>query len=360
MSLPGGELALASQWRKRLRHCDGRDLPQKLRGIQHHPERHSIGTEVPHGEFHPNAAPMTFPRQIIPGRYWLLTRRCSGRKFFLHPDSDTHGAFTYCLAEAVSRTDIEVMGYVAMSNHYHAVVRDPKGHLPKFLEHLNKFTARVLNKKLKRKGLYWEAEPANAAHLVLASDVMRKLVYTLVNPVAAHLVERVEDWPGACSYSASLSGETIEAERPRFYFRQKGKMPERISLKLTRPPGFAHLTEEGWARHLESEITREEERFREERLRQGRTVLGRAAVLAASPLDEPKTPEIPEQLHPEVACKNRIVRNRALQALKAFRRAHEAARLRIVAKELDTIFPYGTYKMRLTGLNCAGPPTATE
>lgn len=299
---------------------------------------------------------MTFPRQIIEGRYWLLTRRCVERKELLHPDDPTNEAFTYCLAEAVQRTDVEVMGYVAMSNHYHAVVRDPQGQLPKFMEHLNKFTARVLNKKLKRLGIYWEAEPAGAAHLVQASDVMRKLLYTLMNPVAANLVERVADWPGACSYDASLSGKPIEVARPRFYFRQTGKMPERLSLNLTRPPGFAHLTDEGWARHLEAVVTLEEERFRRERFAQGRTVLGREAVLAASPFDVPKTPAPSGQLRPEVACKNRAVRIRALKDLKAFRCAHEVARLKVVAKEFDVVFPHGTYKMRLTGLNCAGPP----
>lgn len=299
---------------------------------------------------------MSRPRQIKKGRCWLLTRRCEGRKFSLHPDADTNEAFTFCLAESAKRTEIEVIGYVAMSNHYHAVVRDPQGQMPKFLEHLNKFTARVLNKKLKRTGILWEAEPAGAAHLVQDSDVMRKLVYTLVNPVASDLVDRVADWPGACSYSASLSGGTIEVNRPRFYFSKRGRLPEQLSLKLARPPGFSHLTEEDWARYLEAKVTRREAQLRRKRFWLGRKVLGREAILATSPLDVPKTPEPPCRLRPEVACKDRRRRIRALKDLKAFRLAHEAARLKLQAKELDVIFPYGTYKMRLMGLRCASPP----
>ncbi len=299
---------------------------------------------------------MAFPRPIIDGRCWLLTRRCKDRKHFLHPDDETNEAFTYCLAEAVRRTDIEVMGFVAMSNHYHAVVRDPKGQMPKLLEHLNKFTARVMNVKLGQTGSFWEAEQANAAHLVRRADVLSKLIYTLMNPVASHLVERVSEWPGACSYAASLSGATIEAERPRFYFSQKGIMPKRLSLKLTRPPGFEALTQEGWARYLEGKVTEEEERFREERQRTGKTVLGREAVLASSPFDVSTSYEAPGQLRPTVACQDSGLRTRALKALKCFRRAHEAARLRAAAKEADVVFPYGTYKMRLIGMNCAGPP----
>ena len=38
---------------------------------------------------------MTLPRQVVPGRDYMITRRCSERRFFLRPDDDTNDAF-YC------------------------------------------------------------------------------------------------------------------------------------------------------------------------------------------------------------------------------------------------------------------------
>ena len=64
---------------------------------------------------------MTAPRSIVPGHTYLLTRRCSERRFFLRPDERTTGIFLYCLAEAAERFGIRVLAWMAMSNHYHAV-----------------------------------------------------------------------------------------------------------------------------------------------------------------------------------------------------------------------------------------------
>jgi putative transposase len=81
---------------------------------------------------------VTAPRQIVPGRYWMVTRRCTQRQFLLRPSSITNAYFEYCLALAAKRSGVQVIAYLAMSNHYHAVVFDPLGQLPVFLECVNK------------------------------------------------------------------------------------------------------------------------------------------------------------------------------------------------------------------------------
>ena len=51
---------------------------------------------------------MTQPREVLPGQFYLLTRRCTQRQFLLRPDPDTNNAFTYCLAVAAQKYDIDV------------------------------------------------------------------------------------------------------------------------------------------------------------------------------------------------------------------------------------------------------------
>src|SRR5437868_13389866 len=95
-------------------------------------------------------AAVSLPRPIIPGHVYLVTRRCSERRFFLRPGAQTNDAFRYCLAVAAARFGIEIIGFVAMSNHYHAVVRDPRGRLPDFTCLFHKLLAKVLNVRWKR------------------------------------------------------------------------------------------------------------------------------------------------------------------------------------------------------------------
>ena len=61
---------------------------------------------------------MILPRQVVPGYDYLITRRCSERRFFLRPDDDTNNAYIYCLALAAMRANVQVSYSVAMSNHH--------------------------------------------------------------------------------------------------------------------------------------------------------------------------------------------------------------------------------------------------
>ena len=85
------------------------------------------------------------PRQILPGSTYLVTRRCTKRQFLLKPSKRTNRVFLYCLAHACEVTGVQVHAVTVMSNHYHAVVTDPEGRLPKFAELLNKYVAKCQN-----------------------------------------------------------------------------------------------------------------------------------------------------------------------------------------------------------------------
>src|SRR5438477_220203 len=52
---------------------------------------------------------MSLPRLIVPGRIYMITRRCSERRFFLRPDPETNNAFVYCLALAAQTYGVKVI-----------------------------------------------------------------------------------------------------------------------------------------------------------------------------------------------------------------------------------------------------------
>ena len=61
---------------------------------------------------------MSVPREVVPARFYMITRRCTQRQFLLRPDRATNNNFLYCLAEAAARFEIDVLLPSALSNHH--------------------------------------------------------------------------------------------------------------------------------------------------------------------------------------------------------------------------------------------------
>lgn len=297
---------------------------------------------------------MTVARQVVPGRTYFMSRRCTQRQLLLRPDPGVEQIYLYCLGEAAERYGISLHGYKAMSNHQHVIFRDNRGNFPDFIAHLDKMIAKAMNARLGRWENFWASEPPNVVHLVEADDRFAKLVYLLANPVADHLVERVSDWPGASSFPLHLSGRTKTVERPRGFFRPNGPMPDEVTLTLERPDGFEALSESEWAAKVHDAVREKEDQARAERATNGSRVLGRKAVLRALPTDIPTTFAPRRALRPHVACRNKERRRHELRALMAFRAERGRALARLRRGERDVVFPYGTFRIR--GVFTSAPP----
>ena len=178
---------------------------------------------------------MSLPRAVVPGRTYMITRRCSERRFFLRPDRRTNNAFLYCLAVAAQKYGVKVIFTATMSNHHHTGVLDVDGRLPDFLAHFHKLVAKHQNALRGRWEAMWAPEQTSAVELVEPDDIFEKMVYAFCNPVASHLVEKVRHWPGVTSLAATLSGQPLTATRPATFFRPDGDMPASVSLPLHLP-----------------------------------------------------------------------------------------------------------------------------
>jgi len=280
------------------------------------------------------------PRQVLPRQFYLITRRCTQRQFLLRPDSATNNAFLYCLIDAASRCEIDLLLPCAMSNHYHVVIYDRAGRYPEFIEHFHKLLARSQNALRGRWENFWSPEQTCVVKLVGREAVLDKLVYTATNPVLDHLVERVHHWPGVNGLSALLTGRPLRATRPLHFFRPDGPMADALELTLTIPP------ELGPAAEVVSELrdrVRAIERDRAaERQRTGRRILGRRGVLSQSWQDQPGSHEPRRNLRPRLATPNRWARIEALLRNRAFVVEYADARARW-QDGAAAVFPPGTY-----------------
>ena len=291
---------------------------------------------------------------MLPGTTYLVTRRCSERRFFLRPGRVVNEIVLYVLAVAARRNGILVHAFCVLSNHVHLVVTDVDGRLPAFMQYLDSLVARAVNASLGRFEGFWAHDGSYSAVEPLApSDVVSKTAYTLANPVAACLVRRGAEWPGLWSAPSQIGGATIAAPRPKVFFDPKGYLPEVAELELTTPPGFASPAE--FRALLGDELRRLEDEHQREFAEKRRRFLGAARVLAQSPFSHPSPGEPRFVLEPRIAARDKWRRIEGLQRLKSFVQAYREAWLARRAGALDVLFPAGTYLLRLMhGAQCAG------
>jgi putative transposase len=289
---------------------------------------------------------MSFPREVLPGTVYMITRRCTQRQFLMRPDPETNNAFIYCLAEAAAEFGVEILFTIANTNHHHTGIYDRNGVFPAFLERFHKLFAKSQNSRRGRSENFWSSEQTSAVRLVDPNAILDKMTYALTNPVKDDLVARADEWPGVTALDAIIRDRPLTADRPMHFFRKDGRMPARVSLKFTRPPGFEHLSSEEFATLVMENVRRVEQTCAEDRRRRGVRVLGREGVLRQDWRGRPKTPEERGGINPQVAAGSQWSRMEALQRNRAFRDQYIAAREAFLSGARDVVFPPGTYWLR--------------
>jgi REP element-mobilizing transposase RayT len=295
---------------------------------------------------------MSAPQQIVPGRFYMVTRRTTRRQFLLRPDTFVNNAFLYCLALAAQLTGIEVILPSVMSNHHHTIIFDRHGRLPEFTEHLHKLLARCLNRYFDHEENFWSTDPCCNTHLVEVCDVLDAIEYAATNAIKDNLVTHVRYWPGVNGLSALLRNRTLTATRPNRFFT--AEMPAAVTLTLVIPPelGDPALVREA----IRTRVETFEDAAARERARTGRRVLGRRAIRAQSPFASPRSDSRRNTLHPHIACRDEDARIEAIQQLVDFQVAYRKARRELLAGT-PIPFPYGTYWLcRYVGVAVAPPP----
>lgn len=295
---------------------------------------------------------MSQPRAVVPGRIYMITRRCSERRFFLRPCPKSNNAFIYCLAIAAQKYGVQVIFTATMSNHHHTGIIDVLGTLPDFLAHFHKLFAKHQNALYGRWESMWASHQTSAVELVGADDVFAKMVYALVNPVAGHIVEKVQHWPGVNSLGATVTGTALTAKRPETFFRPDGNMPEQVSLPLTLLPEWSGAARPQFIARLNESIGDAERSAAAARKASNSAIVGRDVVLRQHWNDRPTTKEPKRQLNPRVACCDIRRRIEVLARNTTWLQAYREARDKFTGGFAVT-FPAGTFWLRrFAGVFC--------
>ena len=129
-------------------------------------------------------------------------------------------------------------------------------------------------------------------------------------------------------------------------------MPAEAVLEVECPPGFDSV--DSFWREILVRVKDLEEKAVEELKALGRSFLGVQTVLAQDPEARPANGEPRGQLCPRVACRDKWRRIETLQRLKTFLVDYREAWQSFSRGVRDTVFPHGTYWMRVAyGVPCA-------
>ncbi len=177
-------------------------------------------------------------REDAPDAVFHVTARVNWRYWHLQPEFCAT-TFLTVLDGTLREFDMDVFGFVLMSNHFHAVPvspgRDrfreltarrtscrhsrpwPPGHLKSSVlsqcfHKLMYRVSRAIQARLKLEGRFWDGR-YHARRLTDEADLVIALAYDHLNPVRANLAERPEDYPRSSAAWWAGGSSSIELVR---------------------------------------------------------------------------------------------------------------------------------------------------
>lgn len=304
---------------------------------------------------------MSRPRSIFPGRCYLLTRRCSERRFFMRPDPETNNAFVYCLAIAAQRHNIDVVGFGMMSNHAHVVVNDNEGQLPLFLQLFHRLFACHQNTLRQRTESFWAAnQPTSVVELLDNESAIEKLVYAITNPVKDLLVDQVHHWPGPNALAAIVDNRPLHASRPKRFFSEKNTLPSEATLSMKLPIFVDPTSRTEFVKVVSQRVEDVVNDIRTRRIARGIRVWGRAQILAQDWNASPSSVTQRKGQKPQFAGRDPDQRKQAINNYRNWLDAYYVARAAWRTGEHDTCFPQGVWWLKqFAGVRCDDHDSST-
>ena len=288
-------------------------------------------------------------RMFVANGFYLVTARCLHRHFFLRPSVEASTVIKGVLARALRLNGVEVFAFGFLSNHFHLIVRAPRGNLPRFMQHLMTNISKKVGGLIGWRGPFWErrysAEPILDDEALLA-----KVKYVLAHGTKEGLVRHCGDWPGLSSLPMMLddsprparwfnwtrraSGNRRKVPRPRLDVRWSEAEEIRLTelpIPALRAPGALRRFVRRAVRAIEEEASRRHKRFK-----------GRRWVMGQDPFSKPK----PAERKPRPPCHTSIpaLRDSYLEQYRIFVAAFRSASLRWLHGDFWAVFPEGAIR----------------
>lgn len=279
-----------------------------------------------------------------------ITCRTLNAQLLLVPSKELNNIVAGVVAKYQQKFSISIYAISLLGNHYHILAKAPKRNLWRFEQAINSEIAKRVNIFRNRRGFFWERR-YDEQICPAREDSFEALLYVLCNPVNHGLVRSPKEWPGFSSYEQMLDGKerTYPVVNYTAYNKAKriaAKTGEKIriadytdwfSLKISRLPGYKHLSQEEWVNLLESSLLERCEQIAKERKQNNQGFLGRIQVLSQSPLSHPRK----VKRHPRPVCYSKCLETKKQfkDWFKPWMQAYQAASIKFRNLLFSTTFP---------------------
>lgn len=278
-----------------------------------------------------------------------VTFKTVGDKFLLRPSAVINWLILSVLARALSLFEIQLHGFVFMSNHVHLLLSAANANLiSRFLSHLKGNLARGIKAETGHDGNVWQGRCRIIPVLDDAAAIDR-LRYIIAHGAKEHLVASSLEWPGVHCVRALIGEETLVGtwiDRAAAYEDSRRAAPlGAAAFEETRPIELAPIP--CWADLPRAEYQARCRAIAEEEAAKaaasGTPPLGVEAILAADPDGKPATVKRSEA--PPCHAADDALREAYVVRRKLFLAAYREA-----AKELaegrNAVFPPGCFPPR--------------
>lgn len=261
------------------------------------------------------------------------------------------GLIGSALARAQKNRNVQIFAFVALSNHFHMVIRTPEKNASAFIRDFKSIVARSINRITGRRGPLW-ARRADIQPILDDTAACGRVAYCVNNPTKARLVKDPETWPGL-----NLAFGIVDTDEVPFeYFDteawHQAKRPRELNdffttvmLTLRPLPACDGMDRKRYAANIRSwlvhQISEESTPVREQSSSHTSTeVLGIETVLKAAYDQRPKHPNNSERPY---CFGSRAHRKAHYEEMNDLIAVHEDCSQRFRAGNRAVRFPTGTY-----------------
>ena len=280
--------------------------------------------------------------------------QATNRSHRFAPTEEVRQLIDYCLSVTLEEYrdagKIQLYEFMFSSNEYRLVGMDLAACLPKFMRDLNSLLSRELNALREIRGSNIE-KGYELVELRGDSRILEHVLYTLAAPTRTNLVERGKQWKSVSSRNVKY-GKPITVKRPKAGTwndesrRVRTTLPDKATLVLDRPPVLEHLSDKQLRRYILDWLEAREERYAKERQERGIEVVGWQAAVRRDFFALPNPAEDQNELE-GFSDEEEQARLALLEQREPFLKKYAAALRKFVAGVRDTLFPHGTWLMRV-------------
>lgn len=233
----------------------------------------------------------------------FITRRVRNSQLVYANNNALEERILGSLGKYQAKYNATIYAYTIFGSHDHPMMGFPPGTKSAFFRDFGARTAEAIKKYVPNfgTGAVFEKRTSEQAITADKASHLDRLMYTVLQPIAAGLCKNLSDYPGYNSFKNILSGKPLEVKFfngdafRRAKKRNKNVDPEQFYeiyyIKFSRLPGYENLTQKQYRRLLLQEFEKRRRKIVEEFEKQGHKWPSIARLRSTKPVEMAKNPK---------------------------------------------------------------------